>query len=73
MGRPGLPEGRHANTSPVIPGSTLSVPARSLMVLCEHEVPEPEIGHSVAASLAVTSVPGADEVPGAAPRPELSR
>ncbi|WP_341999018.1 glycogen debranching protein GlgX [Microbacterium sp. LWH7-1.2] len=65
--------GLHANTAPVEPGSTLSVPGRSLMVLREHELPEPEIDHSVAASLAVTSVAGIDEVPGAAPRPELSR
>jgi glycogen operon protein len=63
--------GEHANTVPVEPGSTLAVPGRSLMVLREHEVPEPEVGHTVAASLAVTSVAGMDEVPGAAPRAEL--
>ncbi|MBW9108356.1 glycogen debranching protein GlgX [Microbacterium trichothecenolyticum] len=65
--------GVHADTEPVVPGSTLSVQARSLMVLREHELPEPEVDHSVAASLAVTTVAGLDEVPGAAPRPELSR
>lgn len=65
--------GEHANTDPVEPGSSLSVPGRSMMVLREHEVPEPEVGHTVAASLAVTSVAGLDEVPGAAPRAELSR
>jgi isoamylase len=65
--------GLHADSDPVAPGSTLSVLGRSLMVLREHEEPEPEIDHSVAASLAVTSVAGPDEVPGAAPRPELSR
>ncbi|HKP07567.1 MAG TPA: glycogen debranching protein GlgX [Microbacterium sp.] len=64
--------GQRADTDPVAPGSTLSVPGRSLMVLREHDLPEPEIDHSVAASLAVTSVVGADEVPGAAPRPELT-
>ena len=64
--------GLHADADPIEPGSTLSVPARALMLLREHELPEREIDHSVAASLAVTSVPGADEVPGAAPRPELS-
>ena len=63
--------GQNADSDPVMPGSTLSVPGRSLMVLREHELPEPEIDHSVAASLAVTNVPGLDEVPGAAPRPEL--
>ncbi|WP_109210608.1 MULTISPECIES: glycogen debranching protein GlgX [Microbacterium] len=65
--------GVYADTEPVVPGSTLSVEGRSLMVLREHELPEPEVDHSVAASLAVTTVAGADEVPGAAPRPELSR
>lgn len=65
--------GEHANTEPVEPGSALAVVGRSLMVLREHELPEPEIGHTVAASLAVTSVAGADEVPGAAPRAEQSR
>ncbi|GAB2835885.1 glycogen debranching protein GlgX [Microbacterium insulae] len=65
--------GEHANTAPVEPGSSLAVPGRSLMVLREHELPEPEVGHTVAASLAVTSVAGPDEVPGAAPRAELSR
>lgn len=65
--------GEHANTDPVEPGSSLAVPGRSLMVLREHEVPEPEVGHTVAASLAVTAVAGPDEVPGAAPRAELSR
>lgn len=63
--------GQNADTDPVMPGSTLSVPGRSLMVLREHELPEPEIDHSVAASLAVTHVAGLDEVPSAAPRPEL--
>lgn len=65
--------GEHANTEPVEPGSALAVVGRSLMVLREHELPEPEIGHTVAASLAVTAVAGADEVPGAAPRAEQSR
>ncbi len=65
--------GLHADSEPVAPGSTLSVLGRSLMVLREHEEAEPEVDHSVAASLAVTSVAGPDEVPGAAPRPELSR
>ncbi|MHC2998917.1 glycogen debranching protein GlgX [Microbacterium sp. HJ5] len=65
--------GEHANTAPVDPGSTLALPGRSLMVLREHEVPEPEVDHSVAASLAVRSVPGIDEVPGAAPKVELGR
>ncbi|KRB38058.1 glycogen debranching protein GlgX [Microbacterium sp. Root180] len=65
--------GEHANTEPVEPGSKLAVAGRSMMVLREHELPEPELGHTVAASLAVTSVAGVDEVPGAAPRAELRR
>ena len=65
--------GEHANTDPVEPGTTLGVAGRSMMVLREHELPEPEVGHTVAASLAVTAVAGLDEVPGAAPRAELSR
>lgn len=63
--------GIHANTEPIEPGSTLSVPARSLMVLREHELPEPAVDHSVAASLAAATPVGPDEVPGAAPRAEL--
>ncbi len=65
--------GEHADTAPIDPGSTLAVPSRSMMVLREHEIPEPEVGHTVAASLAVTSVAGPDEVPGASPRVELRR
>ncbi|MGN8552732.1 UNVERIFIED_CONTAM: glycogen debranching protein GlgX [Microbacterium sp. SLM126] len=65
--------GEHANTEPVEPGSKLAVAGRSMMVLREHELPEPERGHTVAASLTVTSVAGVDEVPGAAPRAELRR
>ena len=65
--------GEHANTDPVEPGSSIAVVGRSLMVLREHELPEPEVGHTVAASLAVTSVAGPDEVPSAAPRAEQSR
>ncbi|WP_106814130.1 glycogen debranching protein GlgX [Microbacterium timonense] len=63
--------GQHADDGPVAPGSTLSVPARSLTVLRQHESPPPEVDHSVAASLAAAAPPGPDEVPGAAPRPEL--
>ncbi|MBD8024473.1 glycogen debranching protein GlgX [Microbacterium gallinarum] len=63
--------GEHADTEPLEPGAGLPVQGRSLMVLREHEVPEPAVGHTVAASLAVTSVGGPDEVPHAAPRAEL--
>jgi glycogen operon protein len=61
-----------ANTDPVQPGATLSLEGKSLVVLCEHALPEPEIDHSVAASLtfqAGTISP--DDVPAPAPKPEL--
>ncbi|WP_019179144.1 glycogen debranching protein GlgX [Microbacterium yannicii] len=64
--------GEFADTEPVAPGATLSLPARSLMVLREHELPDREVDHSVAASLSVNTVAGADEVRGAAPRAEAS-
>jgi glycogen operon protein len=63
--------GVNANTEPIEPGSTLSVPGRSLMVLREHELPEQPVDHSVAASLAAAAPVGIDEVPGAAPPAEL--
>jgi isoamylase len=63
--------GVHADSDPIEPGSTLSVPGRSLMVLREHELPEPPVDHSVAASLAAAIPVGPDEVPGAAPPAEL--
>ncbi|MDF2554596.1 MAG: glycogen debranching enzyme GlgX, partial [Microbacterium sp.] len=63
--------GVNANTEPIEPGSTLSVPGRSLMVLREHELPEQPVNHSVAASLAAATPVGIDEVPGAAPPAEL--
>jgi glycogen operon protein len=61
-----------ANSDPVQPGATLSLEGKSLVVLCEHALPEPEIDHSVAASLtfqAGTISP--DDVPAPAPKPEL--
>jgi glycogen operon protein len=64
--------GERANTEPVAPGASLPVEPKSLMVLCEHDLPEPEVDHSVAASLtanAVTTSP--DDLPGKAPKPEL--
>jgi glycogen operon protein len=63
--------GVRADADPVAPGSTVTVPARSLTVLREHEGPQTDVDHSVAASLAVAAAAGPDEPPGAAPRPEL--
>jgi isoamylase len=63
--------GVHADSDPIEPGSTLSVPGRSLMVLREHELPDAPVDHSVAASLAAAVPVGIDDVPGAAPPAEL--
>lgn len=65
--------GERANTAPVAPGETLPVPAKSVMVLCEHDEPEAEVDHSVAASLAQALTGTIDEVPGAAPKSELPK
>jgi glycogen operon protein len=65
--------GERANTAPVEPGEVLPVEPKSLMVLCEHVAPEPEVDHSVAASLIQAMTGAIDEVPGAAPKTELPR
>ncbi|BAJ73975.1 type II secretory pathway, pullulanase PulA [Microbacterium testaceum StLB037] len=64
--------GERANTEPLNPGQTLPLEPKSLIVLREHHLPEPEVDHSVAASLtAQIQVVGADDLPGQAPKPEL--
>ncbi|MGN7186353.1 glycogen debranching protein GlgX [Microbacterium enclense] len=64
--------GERANTEPLSPGETLPLEPKSLIVLREHHLPEPEVDHSVAASLtAQIQVIGADDLPGQAPKPEL--
>ncbi|WP_242864326.1 glycogen debranching protein GlgX [Microbacterium testaceum] len=64
--------GERANTEPLSPGETLPIEPKSLIVLREHHLPEPEIDHSVAASLtAQIQVVGPDDLPGQAPKPEL--
>ena len=51
---------------PPIPGNS------RLIVLREHHMPEPEIDHSVAASLtAQIAITATDDLPGQAPKPEL--
>ncbi|MGA7148719.1 MAG: glycogen debranching protein GlgX [Microbacterium sp.] len=65
--------GEQADADPIEPGHTVRLQGRSLIVLREHEAPEPEIDHSVAASLVANAAASSDEVPGAAPKPELSR
>ena len=64
--------GERANTEPLAPGETLPLEPKSLIVLREHHLPEPEVDHSVAASLtAQIQVVGVDDLPGQAPKPEL--
>lgn len=64
--------GERANTEPLSPGETLQLEPKSLIVLREHHLPEPEVDHSVAASLtAQIQVIGTDDLPGQAPKPEL--
>jgi isoamylase len=65
--------GHYANTQPINPGESLEVPAKSLMVLCEHQAEDVEVDHSVAASLAQALTGTIDEVPGAAPKSELPK
>ncbi|WP_438355026.1 glycogen debranching protein GlgX [Microbacterium sp. CJ88] len=43
--------GQRADSAPIEPGDDIAIEAKALMVLCEHDVPEPEVDHSVAASL----------------------
>ena len=62
--------GRYAGTEPVEPGHALVLAPRSMVVLCEHRDIDPEVDHSVAASLAAMT--GAlDVIPAPAPKPEL--
>ena len=64
--------GERANTQPIAPGETLTLEPKSLIVLREHHMPEPEIDHSVAASLtAQIAITATDDLPGQAPKTEL--
>lgn len=64
--------GELANTEPVKPGAALMLEGKSLVVLCEHDLPEPEVDHSVAASLtAQVAASSAEDMPAHAPRPEV--
>ena len=62
--------GERTDEAPLHGGDTVDVPARSLMVLCQHEPDVPEVDHSVAASLAALTTP-IDIVPAPAPQAEL--
>ncbi|WJL97403.1 glycogen debranching protein GlgX [Microbacterium sp. ET2] len=62
--------GQRADSAALAPGESVPLAAKSLMVLCEHEVPEPEVDHSVAASLVLLAD---SEVPQTPPKAEAGR
>jgi len=62
--------GQLADTVVLSGGDTIDVPARSLLVVRDHEQDAPETGHTVAASLAALTSP-IDIVPSPAPQAEL--
>lgn len=62
--------GQRADSAPLVPGESVPLAAKSLMVLCEHEVPEPEVDHSVAASLVLLAD---SDVPQTPPKSEAGR
>ncbi|KAA9149814.1 glycogen debranching protein GlgX [Microbacterium lushaniae] len=62
--------GEQANTAPVEPGAVVPLEAKSLLVLCEHDLPDPEVDHSVAASLTFHTS-AIDIVPSPSPKPEV--
>ncbi len=63
--------GDRADSPPLDGGAALTLPPKSLAVLRGHEDDEPDLDHSVAASLAALT--GSDAVSVEAPRPEASR
>ena len=62
--------GELADSAPVEPGGAVRLAATSLVVLCAHTVPEPDVDHSVAASLAVLTQSQVDEISGEPARSE---
>jgi len=62
--------GQATDSPPLSPGDTVPLAAKSLMVLRDHEQVEPDIDHSVAASLAALTTP-IDTIPSRAPQSEL--
>jgi len=61
--------GERADSPPLDSGDVIALPAKSLVVLRDYEEPEPEVDHSVAASLAARTGP-IDTVPSPAPKSE---
>ena len=64
--------GERADSEPLDAGAAVRLAAKSLLVLTEHSTPEPEVDHSVAASIAAHTA-AIDVIPGAAPTSELQR
>jgi isoamylase len=64
--------GARADALPVEPGSTVQLEPKSIVVMREHDLVEPDLDHSVAASVAY-AVSGAETTPAPAPRPEVRR
>ena len=63
--------GELADSEPAVPGGVVSLAATSLVVLRAHTVPEPDVDHSVAASLSVLAQSQVDETSGDPIRSEL--
>ena len=67
--------GERADVANIDPGSTVSVQAKAMLVLIEHQGPPTEVDHSVAASLAAVSTMALnlDDMPSPSPKTELRR
>ncbi len=59
--------GEWANTDPLDPGSRIPLQPKALIVLREHDLPDPEVDHSVAASLSMLVHSRTTEIPVVAP------
>jgi glycogen operon protein len=55
--------GEWANTDPLDPGSRIPLQPKALIVLREHDLPDPEVDHSVAASLSMLVHSRTTEIP----------
>ena len=55
--------GEWANTAPLDPGSRIPLQPKALIVLREHDLPDPEVDHSVAASLSMLVHSRTTEIP----------
>jgi glycogen operon protein len=62
--------GEQADSAPLSGGDVIDLPPKTLIVLQDHEEAEPEVDHSVAASLAARTGP-LDTIPARAPQAEL--